>query len=255
MKDFIKRIAYRKRSQKVAAFYNHWSEKFMTITDTFQGFRTEKIEELHEYTIRAADLRNEDVVLDAGCGVGGPAFYFVRRLNIRIYALSNSAVQTRIIEARKKAEGVENITVVKGDYHRLSSIFQPDFFSKVLFLESLGHSYHPQKALKEAFKVLRTGGALYIRDLYIRKTDAPEVALEVNRLVEKANETFVYNHVTVEKILNLLRIIGFSIQSFGIPNVVPKSIDHEFKKKLGISPPEGIAFAEPFEIKAVKPSV
>ncbi|MDZ4843938.1 MAG: methyltransferase domain-containing protein [Chitinophagales bacterium] len=253
MQKFLKKFFYKQRVQQVADYYDHWSEKFMSITDTFQGFRTEHIEDMHNYTIQSASLAEGDVILDAGCGVGGPAFYFAQKLNIQAHALTNSPEQVRIITARKSKNGVENIFPRLGDYHQLSKIYAPEMFSKILFLESLGHSYNPEKVLKETCSALRSGGSLYIRDLYIRKAAAPEIKKEVDALIKKANETFVYNHTYIDTMLRLIESAGFEIKFYRMPAVLFKSIDHEFEKKLGIAPPKGIQFAEPFEILATKP--
>ena len=127
MRSLLKRLFYKKRVRKVADFYDNWSEKFLTLTDTFQGFRTEIIEDIHRYTIEAASLSDEDIILDAGCGVGGPAFYFAHYLKAQIYALTNSKDQIRIINSRKVKEGNKNVHAVHGDYHELSKNFQPLF--------------------------------------------------------------------------------------------------------------------------------
>src|ERR1051325_12000390 len=112
--NLLRRLFYKKRARKVADFYDTWSEKFLTITDTFQGFRTENINDLHRYTVDTASLTDDDIILDAGCGVGGPAFYFSRNLRAKIYALTNSKEQIKIINTRKKAERITNLTTLLG---------------------------------------------------------------------------------------------------------------------------------------------
>ena len=253
MKGILKRFFYKQRARKVADFYDNWSEKFLTITDTFQGFRTENIEDLHRYTIKSASLSDGDIILDAGCGVGGPAFYFAGNLNSEVYAFTNSKEQTRIISSRKEKERIKNLHVVRGDYHELSKNFQPDFFTHVLFLESLGHSYNPKKALNESCRVLRKGGVLYIRDVFRVKTDSQELAEKIRKLVNRANDTFIYNHLPVDLFIKFLESMGFRIDYCRPPNFVFKSIDEEFEKKLGIPSTKGpIAFIEPLEVRAVK---
>lgn len=253
MRGILKKFFYRQRARQVADFYDNWSEKFLSITDTLQGFRTENIDDLHRYTVASASLADHCVILDAGCGVGGPAFYFATNLYAQVYALTNSKEQIRIISTRKQKEGIENLHIVLGDYHELSKKFQPGFFSHVLFLESLGHSYYPKKVLEESSHVLRKGGVLYIRDAFKRKSNSREVGMEINRLANRANKTFVYNHLPVSLFVKWITSIGLQIEYCRIPNFTFKSIDEEFEKKLGFPSTRGsIAFVEPFEIKAIK---
>lgn len=250
--SFLNRFFYKSRAKKVAAYYNTWSEKFQTITDTFQGFRPENIDEFHQYTIEQAQISKYDKVLDAGCGVGGPSFFFAKNTGAKIASLTNSSVQVAIIQKRKAVEKIENLEAYLGDYHDLPAIFPDKNFTRVLFLESLGHSLYPEKAIQAAYSVLASNGKLYIRDLFKRDVTDPQESKEVNKLVKEANQTFVYHHATGREISELIQRAGFKIEYCKMPQIVFKSIDHEFERRFGIRTPKGIPFVEPLEILAVK---
>jgi len=252
MKRLFKKLFYKYRAKKVGEYYDNWSRKLLEVTDTFQGFRTEKIEDFHEYTIKSACLESNMKILDAGCGVGGPAFYFAKKLDSQIFALTISKVQAEIILERKQKEGLDNIHQVLGDYHNVKKIFCNNFFDSILFLESLGHSYHPEKALQQCFYVLKPGKCIYIRDHYIVEGKSEEEKSNIERLVAEGNETYVYNHITLDYLLQILTKIGFEIIFQRKPVAIFYNINPELERQLNIRSPNGY-FIDTIEIKAMKP--
>ena len=54
-----------------------------------------------------------------------------------------------------------------GDYHALP--FASGVFDVALFLESIGYAYDVRRLLAEVYRVLRPGGALYIKDVFQRE--------------------------------------------------------------------------------------
>lgn len=252
IKDLLKISAHKKRAKRVGLYYDHWSRKFLEITDTFQGFRTENILELHEYTIKSAGLKAEMNILDSGCGVGGPTFYFAKNLNSQIFALTNSKVQIEIITERKEREGVANLNPVHGDYHNCKALFGDKLFDAICFLESLGHSYHPRRVIQQSLDLLRPGGHVYIRDHFIIEGQTPEEKKHIAQLVKGANETYLYNHSTLSNLTRILLDEGFEIAYTKKPEVEFFDINPEFEKRFGIKSPTG-HFIDTIEIKAVKP--
>src|SRR6187402_2801044 len=58
----------------VAAFYNQNTDKFLEVYgEVIQAFRTKDVSIYLDYTIENAELKDGQKILDAGCGVGGPA--------------------------------------------------------------------------------------------------------------------------------------------------------------------------------------
>ncbi len=76
-------------------FYNENTEKFLAVYgDIIQAFRTLNITDYLSYTIKSAGILPGMKVLDAGCGVCGPAIYFAENiLDIQIDACTISDVQ------------------------------------------------------------------------------------------------------------------------------------------------------------------
>lgn len=252
MIEWLKKKFYKRRAKKVSDYYDKWSTKFLEITDTFQGFRTEDIAATHAYTIEKAGLKNNMKILDAGCGVGGPAFYFASHLHSEIFPLTNSTVQVKIMDDRKKRESKTNVFPTLGDYHDITSFFSPGTFNAVLFLESLGHSYFPEKVIQESFSALKPNGILYIRDHFIVEGKTTEEKELIKQLTKYADETYVYNHTYLPRIETALKNAGFHITLLQKPQLQFFNINPEFEKRFKIKSPNGY-FIDTIEIRAVKP--
>ena len=157
-------------SERVARYYDAWNERYMAaFGDTFQSQRTTDLGELFAHIADQAELAPGMRVLDAGCGIGGPALWLARHRGVSVAALNISGVQVAEARARVAAAGMESrVVVTQGDFHRLEELYPPESFDAVLYLESLVHSDHPQVALASALRVLKPGGVLYAKDLFQR---------------------------------------------------------------------------------------
>jgi ubiquinone/menaquinone biosynthesis C-methylase UbiE len=115
---------------------------------------------------RRAGLCAGQEILDAGCGVAGPALDWAREIpELSIQGLT--LCPTQQVEAAREIgrEGLqERIHVRVGDYHALP--YADESFDRVLYLESSGYSYDRKKLFSEAWRVLRPGGLVYIKDVF-----------------------------------------------------------------------------------------
>jgi cyclopropane fatty-acyl-phospholipid synthase-like methyltransferase len=135
--------------------------------EVFQGSRPASTDELLDYLIQAARLEEGLRVLDAGCGVCGPAIGFAERRNLNIEALTLSKVQVAEAKQRIESKGLQSrINVKQGDFHHLGELYPTNSFDRVLFLESLCHAENYRRAIEQANQVLKPGGFLYIKDFY-----------------------------------------------------------------------------------------
>ena len=130
-------------TQEVGEYYDRFTQTYLDATGPFlQAFRGRDTDALMEYYVARCDLADGMEIVDAGCGVGGPAIWLARRFPaMKIECLTNSQVQADRASAHAAAAGVEDrVNVRLGDYHDLSRTYPHDRFDRVLFLETLGHS-------------------------------------------------------------------------------------------------------------------
>ena len=125
-------------------------------------------EDLAEQLGIAAGLAPEDFVLDAGCGFGDQDIFWIKRFGPReITAINITPSQIEV--ARSRSPWPDRIHFVSGDATTLT--FPSNSFDKVLALESAFHFVSRETFLRQAFRVLRSGGMLAAADL-IRKDSA-----------------------------------------------------------------------------------
>jgi len=116
--------------------------------------------------VERAGLQDGDRVLDAGCGVGGPAIIIGAHYpEVAIEGVTNSVHQSAIARAEVTAAGLSHrVRVHVADYQQLP--FPSGMFDQVLFFESTGYATDLEATYDEAHRVLRPGGRLYVKDVF-----------------------------------------------------------------------------------------
>jgi cyclopropane fatty-acyl-phospholipid synthase-like methyltransferase len=244
---------------KVAAYYNEWNERYKQVYGkTIQAHRPPNETDLMEYIIKSAEINDGQRILDAGCGNCGPSIYFATKFSIQIEALTIASQQVEESKSRiAQAKLGSKINVMQGDYHELEKIYPADYFDKVLFLEALGHAGEPSAVIDAAYKVIKPGGEVYIKDFYPKTPKDESTLRRISRIVENLNRHYSYNTLSFNDTIRSLRESNFEI-------VFIKQIDfkndafvkNDFETKFGIDlfgEIEEFYFAEWLEIKCKKP--
>jgi ubiquinone/menaquinone biosynthesis C-methylase UbiE len=194
----------------VGEYYNAWTDKYVeAFGECIQAHRPTREEDLLNYLLTRAGLRNGQRVLDAGCGICGPARYFAGERELSIEAVTISPVQAGIaITKNREANLDDRIHVTVGDFHQLAEIYGREQFDIVYFLESLSHSSRPGDALRSAYEVLRPGGMVYIKDFFIRRCDTGEEQKRVLDVVARVDRLFAVKTAWAADIKEELRRAG-----------------------------------------------
>ncbi len=213
---------------QVATFYNETTNKFLEVYgEIIQAFRTNDVSVYLNYTIQNAELKDGQKILDAGCGVGGPACYFASRLNVEIEGITISTVQvekSKEIIAAKDLKGKVNIQ--QGDYHRIDKIYGKENFDRILFLESFGHSDNKPLLIEKCFSALKPGGILYIKDLFVREHPNAEDGKKIDRIVDEINKAYCYHVADLHEVLATLRRLNFILLFIKTPEVKTGEFEH-----------------------------
>ncbi len=244
----------------VERYYDEWTGRYLEVYgDMIQAFRSADDKDTLSRIANSIGFKPGEHVLDAGCGVGGPARFFAKQHNVTLEGLTLSQVQVDTAKEKNIAAGLDDkINIRKGDFHLLTGHFHRERFDKVLFLESLGHSKNPEEVLKGAFEVLKPGGHVYIKDFYAKESDDPEYQAYIDRLVNNINVAYSYNTLDLNVVLKAMRRAGFEVEY-----IRPVPIEHDvqvrtdFESKFGIDLFEGgldFPYADWLEIKCWKPS-
>jgi len=112
-------------------------------------------------------------ILDAGCGVGGAAFYLNCERNAEVTGISLSQKQ---IEAAREIAGkkgvAERVSFQVMDFIRTT--FRDESFDVVWACESVCQAQDKTAFIKESFRVLKKGGKLIICDYFLPEENQPD---------------------------------------------------------------------------------
>ena len=215
-------------SAEVGAFYNNTTDKFLEVYgDIIQAFRTNNVYDYLDYTIQNAELKDGQKILDAGCGVGGPAYYFASKLNVEVEGITISDVQFEKANAAKASKTLlGKVNFTKGDYHDMDRIYGAEVFDRVVFLESFGHSNNKPLLIEKAFKVLKPGGVLYIKDLFKREHPNAEDGILIDKIVAEIDRAYCYHVADLHEVLATMRRLNFIILFVKTPEVKVGEFEH-----------------------------
>jgi ubiquinone/menaquinone biosynthesis C-methylase UbiE len=215
-------------TQTVEAFYNTNTDKFIEVYgEVIQAFRTKDVKDYLDYTIQNAELKEGQRILDAGCGIGGPAGYFASVLDVDIKGVTISEYQvarSKEVLAAKDLKGT--VEIVHGDYHKIDELFGENEFDRVLFLESFGHSDDQRKLIEKAYDVLKPGGILYIKDLFKREHPNAEDGVRIDRIIAEIDRAYSYHVADLTEVLKTIRRLNFILLFVKTPEIKTGEFEH-----------------------------
>lgn len=252
-------------ARQVGAFYDARHDAFLRVYgDVIQALRTRDVSDLLDQQAAWMALAPGEHLLDAGCGVGVPAMHFARVACVQVDAITISATQCADARARVERAGMTGrVTVRHGDYHRLRDYYAAGGFDVVVFLESFGHSRDTARLVAECWHVLKPGGRLYIKDLFVRVAPTPALAESIGREVARINEAYRYAVGDLGGLLGTLRAAGFAVSSLGEVELDPDvfedlAISNQFQELTGLARIHDwdryVFPVDFFQIACVKPS-
>lgn len=213
----------------VSEFYNQNTDKFLAVYgEVIQAFRTNDVKDYLSYTIQSASLGNGMRIIDAGCGVAGPACFFAKQLpELLIDSCTISKVQAGMADIKVLENGLaEQVKITLGDYHKLDELFENMQYDRVMFLESFGHSNNKAKLIDACWNVLKPGGKIYIKDLFVRESANEWEQLRINNICSQINKAYEYEVGDLNEVLTTIRKRGFIINFVRPPQVDTGLFEH-----------------------------
>ncbi|MCS6934434.1 MAG: class I SAM-dependent methyltransferase [Chitinophagales bacterium] len=251
--------------ESVRKFYNETTDKFLQVYgEIIQAFRTRDVADYLQYTLQSMDVREGMTVIDAGCGVCGPACYFAKQINdLKIHAVTVSDYQVQLAQQKIGEQGLaERVEVKQGDYQQLDKLYPEEFADRVFFLESFGHSNDKEQAILSAYRVLKPGGKLYIKDLFLRESNNEWEQQRINDIATQINLAYQYQICDLHQVVSAIRRAGFLIDFIRPPQVERDKFEHltisnDFQNLFNIGKIESwddyVFPVDFFEIRATKP--
>lgn len=249
--------------QDVEKYYEEWTDRYIEgFGQVFQALLTDNVEDLIYYIGETIGIWDGMRILDAGCGICGPAIILAKKYNIHIEAITLSDTQIKYaLENISNNDLKGTINIQKADFHNLEKYFAPNEFDAVYFLESLTHSHHPEAVIRSVRNTIKDQGILYVKDLY-RGPDNPAVEGEIDYPIEAIDRQFCLKIRPVGEIIDLLGQYGFELDFCRRPNVKANfdignqfTAKHLFKllqNQEGTWKDRGIVFLNWLEMRAIK---
>jgi ubiquinone/menaquinone biosynthesis C-methylase UbiE len=115
-----------------------------------------------------AEIKEEENILDAGCGVGGSSIWLAKEKKCFVTGISLNENQINKAIALAKEFGVpEKVSFEKKDY--ANTFYPANSFDVVWAIESVCYAADKSDFLKEANRVLKPDGRLIIADFFKKK--------------------------------------------------------------------------------------
>lgn len=122
----------------------------------------------NKYVADALDIKESDIILDAGCGVGGTAIYIAEKYGAKVIGVSLNENQIEPAKKYAKNRGVDKLVDFKVKNYNDTG-FPDESFTKIYAIESVCHTENKEDFFKEAYRLLKPGGKLAFIDEFVAK--------------------------------------------------------------------------------------
>jgi len=149
----VKRVV-KKRQDKMRTFFDEVAGRFGRNYVPGKSWKA-----LAEALLR---LMPPMVIADLGAGEGAFSLLLAQRA-VRVIAVDNSARMIEVGREQAERQGVKNLEYRLGDMEEVP--IENASVDLVFFSQSLHHALHPERAVQEAWRILKPGGRIAILDL------------------------------------------------------------------------------------------
>lgn len=184
-------------NNSLAIHYGYWDENV-------KSFR-QSLSRMNQVMAETAQISPYDLVLDAGCGVGGSSIFLASAIGCRVIGVTLSEKQVQ--QAMENAS-LKNITALT--HFRVMDYSATDFpdesFDVIWGCESICYADDKEKFIKEAFRLLKPGGRLVVADGFVSKFENND-----NPIIRQWLTGWQVNYLeTMERFCGFMQQTGFS---------------------------------------------
>lgn len=143
--------------KSLAVHYGFWDKD----TKTFH----KALENTNRYLLQIADVKLNERILDAGCGVGGSCFFLAKERKAKVTGISLSEKQIEFAKQKAIALHLTEFVDFKiEDYSNTS--YKEKTFDLIWAIESITSAPDKANFSNEAYRILKPGGRLIIADYF-----------------------------------------------------------------------------------------
>ena len=146
--------------KNMAIHYGYWDKHVKTFSQSLQR--------MNEVMAEAGNIKRGDVVLDAGCGVGGSSIFLASAIGCKVIGVTLSEKQVQQAKQNAIRKNISDSLAFKAmDYSNTG--FPNESFDVVWGCESICYADNKEQFIKEAFRLLKPGGKLIVADGFVTK--------------------------------------------------------------------------------------
>ena len=159
-----------------------WSESLHFAPLTREESLEESLARHQRLMIERLELREGMVVVDVGCGVGGPMRRVARESGARVVCINNNAQQLEKAKRMNVETGLDDMAeYIKCDFTDMS-VIEPSSFDAGYAIESTCHAADKGRAFAEIYRVLKPGALFWGQEMCV--TDKFDPGDPVHRTIK-----------------------------------------------------------------------
>jgi len=166
----------------------------------------------HEYYMaNKLQIKDTDVVLDAGCGIGGPMRNIAQFVHPKkIVGITINDYQVKRGNTLNRQAGLSNICEIQ-QMNYFNMEYKDNTFDKCFSIEATCHAGNRQDVFKEILRVLKPGALFSSYEWVINKNYDENNKLHVHarQLIEEGNA--LPQLITDEHVVKDLKAVGFEV--------------------------------------------
>jgi cyclopropane fatty-acyl-phospholipid synthase-like methyltransferase len=183
----------------LAMHYGFWDEQTTNHADAQLN--------MNRVLAAQAELKPNDHVLDAGCGVGGSAIWLAQEFGVQVVGISLLPSEVRRGRSFAQRRGVaDRVTFERQDFTHTN--FPDGSFDVIWAIESICHAPDKREFLAEARRLLKPGGRLVVADGF--RARRPLYSDEERSLDRWLSGWAVPDLMTAEEFADAARQVGFA---------------------------------------------
>ncbi|MDP3770181.1 MAG: class I SAM-dependent methyltransferase [bacterium] len=177
---------------------------------------------------RLLEPKKGDLILDAGCGVGGASLWLAAHTDADYVGITLSSVQLKMAQGYARKRGLEKRVRFDQKNYFLTG-FADGTFDHLFGIESFCYAYpEPLDAFSEMHRVLKSGGKMVMSDVLLLYHPSSEYEKKLAYELRYGFKVSGWN--TPEEIISALKECGFkNIQHLDRTQEIRKSVENIYR--------------------------